>query len=125
MQIDYILLPKLKPEICRADLTADQVFVCCMPRPAVPVDQMHNMQHESDNDRLHPVRRKLPMPIHIWAGLYDQKRADFGDFLRRQKFRSASSRVWNTKDTLSHSYPTWRGILRHRRCQRVTVKNLK
>ena len=40
MEIEYISLRKLKREIRPADLTGDQVFLCCMPRPAVPVDQM-------------------------------------------------------------------------------------
>ena len=31
MEIEYISLPKLKREIQRADLTGDQVFLCCMP----------------------------------------------------------------------------------------------
>ena len=79
MEIDYISLPKLKREIRRADLTGDQVFLCCMPRPAVPLDQPHNMQDKSDNDGLDPVRHKLPIRIHKWAGLYDQERAEFGD----------------------------------------------
>ena len=60
MEIEYILLPKLKRKIRRADLTGDQVFLCCMPRPAVPVDQMYKMQASDDNDGLDPVRRKLP-----------------------------------------------------------------
>ena len=30
MQIQYISLPKLKQEICRADLTGHQVFLCCI-----------------------------------------------------------------------------------------------
>ena len=34
MEIEYISLPKLKREIRRSDLTGDQVFLCCMPRPA-------------------------------------------------------------------------------------------
>ena len=34
MAVEYISLGKL----CRADLTGDQVFLCCMPRPALPVD---------------------------------------------------------------------------------------
>ena len=55
MEIEYISLPKPKWEIRCADLTGDQVFLCCMPRPAVPVDQMYNMQDSSDNDRLEPV----------------------------------------------------------------------
>ena len=55
MEIEYISLPKLRREIRRADLTGDQVFVCCMPRPAVPVDQMYKMQENSDNDGLAPV----------------------------------------------------------------------
>ena len=39
IEIEYISLPKLRREICRADLTGDQVFLCCMPRPALPVDE--------------------------------------------------------------------------------------
>ena len=61
MEIDYISLPKLKREIRRADLTGDQVSLCCMPQPAVPVDQMYKMQANNDNDGLDPVRRKLPI----------------------------------------------------------------
>ena len=38
MEIVYISLPKLKREIRQSDLTGDQVFLCFMPRPAVPVD---------------------------------------------------------------------------------------
>ena len=52
MGIEYISLSKLKQGICRADLTGDQVFLCCIPRPAVPVDQMYKMQESSDNDGL-------------------------------------------------------------------------
>ena len=79
MAIEYISLRKLKREIRRADLTGDQVFLCCMPRPAVPVDQMYKMQESSDNDGLDRVRRKLPIRIHKWAGLYDREKAEFGD----------------------------------------------
>ena len=79
MEIEYIWLPKLKREICRADLGADQVLLCCMPRPAVPVDRMYKMQDISDNDGLDPARRRLPIRIHKWAGLYDREKADFGD----------------------------------------------
>ena len=79
MEIEYISWPKLKREIRRADLTGDQLFLCCMPRPAVPFDQMYNMQDSSDNDRLDPVRRKLPIRIHKWAGLYDRERAECRD----------------------------------------------
>ena len=61
MEIEYISLPKLKRGIRRADLTGDQVFLCCMPRPVVPVDQMYKMQERSDNDGLDPVLRKLPI----------------------------------------------------------------
>ena len=43
MEIEYISLPKLKREIRPADLTGDPVFLCCMPRPAVPVDQMYSI----------------------------------------------------------------------------------
>ena len=55
MEIEYISLLKLKPDIRRADLTGDQVCLCCMPRPAVPVDQMYNMQETSDNDGLDTI----------------------------------------------------------------------
>ena len=79
MEIEYISLPKLKREIRRADLTGDQVFVCCMPRPAVLVDQMYKMQASSDDDGLDPVRRKLPIPIHNRADLYDREKPEFGD----------------------------------------------
>ena len=79
MEMEHIWLPKLKQDICRADPTGDQVFLCCMPRPAVPVDQMYNMQENSDNDGPDDVRRKLPIRIHKWAGLYDRERAEFGD----------------------------------------------
>ena len=61
MEIEYISLPKFKREIRRADLTGDQLFLCCMPRPAVPIDQMYKMQASNDNDGLDPVRRKLPI----------------------------------------------------------------
>ena len=59
MEIEYISLPKLKREIRQTDLTGDQVFLCCMPGPAVPVDQMYKMQASDDNDGLDPVGRKL------------------------------------------------------------------
>ena len=54
MEIEYISLLKLKRKIRRADLTGDQVFLCCLPRPAVPVHQMYKMQDISDNDGLSP-----------------------------------------------------------------------
>ena len=79
MEIKYISLPKLKREIQRADLTVDQVFLCCMPGPAVPVDQMYKMQASSDDYGLDPVRCKLPIRIHKWADLYDREKAEFGD----------------------------------------------
>ena len=79
MRIEYILLPKLKREIRRADLTGDQVFLCCMRRPAVPVDQIYKMQASGDDDGLDPVRRKLPIRLHKWADLYDREKAEFGD----------------------------------------------
>ena len=60
MEIEYILLRTLKREIYRMDLTCDEVFLSCMPRPTVPVDQMHYMQDKGDNDGLDPARRKLP-----------------------------------------------------------------
>ena len=50
-KIECISLPKLRRELRRADLTGDQVFLCCMPRPAVPVHQMHNMQDKSGRRR--------------------------------------------------------------------------
>ena len=55
MEIEYISLPQLKREISRADLTGDQVFLCCMPRPAVPVDGMHSMQDKSEDAGLDQV----------------------------------------------------------------------
>ena len=61
METEYISLPKLKREIRPAALAGDQVFLCCMPRPAVLVDQMHNMQDKGDDDGLDPARRKLPI----------------------------------------------------------------
>ena len=65
MEIEYIPLPKLKREIRRSDLTGDQVFLCCMPRPAVPVDEMYIMQASDGNDDgLDPVGRKLPSRLH-------------------------------------------------------------
>ena len=79
MEIEYISLPKLKREIRRANLTGDQVFLCCMPRPAVPVDQMYKMQASDDNDGLDPVRRKLPIRLHKEADLYDREKAEYGD----------------------------------------------
>ena len=57
MEIEYISLPKLKQEIRGADLTGDQVFLCCMPGSAVPVDQMYRMQESSDKDGRTPERR--------------------------------------------------------------------
>ena len=60
MLIEYIWLPKIKREICRADLTGDEVFLCCMPRPEVPVDQMHSLQGTTHEDSgLYQVGRKL------------------------------------------------------------------
>ena len=79
IEIEYISLPKLKREIRRADLTGDQVFLCCMPRPAVPVDQMYKMQASNGNDGLDPIRRKLPIRLHKWADLYDREKAEYGD----------------------------------------------
>ena len=79
MEIEYISLLKVKGEIRRADLTGDQVFLCCRPRPAVPVDEMYNMQESSDDAGLDHVRRKLPIRIHKWANLYDREKADFGE----------------------------------------------
>ena len=69
MVIEYISLPKLKRQIRRADLTGDQVFLCCMPRPAVPIDQIYKTQASNDNDGLDPVRGELPIQLHSWADL--------------------------------------------------------
>ena len=88
MEMEYIALPKLKREIRRADVTGDQVFLCCMPRPAVPVDQMYKMQESSDDDGLDPVRRKLPIRIHKWGGLYDREKAESGDLPPHQPGRN-------------------------------------
>ena len=53
----------------------DLVFLCCMPRPAVPVDLMYKMQASDGNDDgLDPVRRKLPNRLHKWADLYDREK---------------------------------------------------
>ena len=79
MEIEYHSLPKLKREIRRADLTGDQVFLCCLPRPAVPVDQMDKMQASDDNDGPDPIRRKLLIRLHKWADLYDREKAEYGD----------------------------------------------
>ena len=74
METEYILFLKLKREIRVADLTGDQVFLCCMPQPAVQVNQMHNMQDKSDHDGLDPVRRNLPIQIHKLAAASTRKR---------------------------------------------------
>ena len=97
MEIEYISLPKLKREVRRSDLTGDRVFLCCMPRPAVPVDRMYKMQASDGNDdRLDPVRRKLPNRLHKWADLYNREKAEYGDLppyrLRRDHRKYASIR---------------------------------
>ena len=79
MEIEYILLPELAREIRRADLTGHQVFLCCMPRPALPVDQIYKIQASDDNDGLDPVRRKLPIRLHKSADLYDRQKAEYGE----------------------------------------------
>ena len=79
MEIEYISLPKLKRQICGADLTGQQIFLCCMPRPAVMVDEMYKMQASDDNDGLDPVRRKLPIRLNKWADLYDRGKVEYGD----------------------------------------------
>ena len=79
MEIEYISLQKLKGEIRRADLTGDKVFLWCMPRPAVPVDQLYKMQTSDDNDGLDLVRRGPPIGLHKWADLYDREKAEYGD----------------------------------------------
>ena len=79
MEVEYISLPKLKRQIRPADLTGDKMFLCCMPRRAVPFDQRYKMQASNDNDGLDPVRRKLPIRLHKWADLYDRAKAEYGD----------------------------------------------
>ena len=66
MQIEYILLPKLKLEIRRAYHTRNEVYLCCMPRPAVPAKHMHSMQHGKcyDISGHTEVREKIPTQIH-------------------------------------------------------------
>ena len=94
MEIEYISLPKLKREIRRSDLTGDQVFLCCMPRPAVPVDEMYKMQASDGNDDgLDPVRRKLPSRLHKWADLYDREKAEYGDLPPHQPGRDHRIRL--------------------------------
>ena len=93
MRIEYISLPKLKREIRRADLTGDQVFLCCMPRPAVPVNQMYKMQASNDNDGLDPVRCKLPIQLHKWADLYDREKAEYGDLPQHRPGRDHQIRL--------------------------------
>ena len=87
MEIKYISLPEPNLEIRRADLTGDKLFLCCMPRPEVLVDQMYKMQEGSDNDGPDPVRRKLLIRIHKWAGLYHGEKAEFGDLPPHQPGR--------------------------------------
>ena len=101
IEIEYISLPKLKPEIRRADLTGDQVFLCCMPRPAVPVDQMYKMQESSENDGLYPIGRKLPIRTHKSAGLYDREKAEFRDLRPHRPWRDHRIRL-DTEDN-----PPW------------------
>ena len=80
IEIKYIWLPKLKQEICQADLTGDQVFLCCIFPPAVPVDQMQSMQDKNNTDsELNQVPHKFPTQIHEWVRLYDRERAKFGE----------------------------------------------
>ena len=101
MEIEYISLRSLKREIRQADLTGDQVSLCCMPRPAVPVDQICKMQESSDNDGLDRVRRKLPIPIHKWAGVYDREKAEFRDLPPHRTGRDYGIRL-DTEDN-----PRW------------------
>ena len=78
--MEYISLRKVKREIPRAHPTSDPVFLCCMPRRAVLVYQMHSMQGKSDDDsRLDQFRVKLCTRIHKWATIYDRERAEFGE----------------------------------------------
>ena len=101
MEIEYISLQKLNPEIRRADPTWDQVFLCCMPRPAVPVDQMYKMQASNGNDGPDPVRRKLPIRLHKWADLYDREKAEYGDLPPYRPGRDHQMRL-NSEDN-----PPW------------------
>ena len=78
IKIQYISLPKLKQEIHRPDLTGDRMYPCCMPRPAVPVNDEHSMQSKKDDGNgLDQVRQRLPTQIHKWASLYDREQAEF------------------------------------------------
>ena len=100
MEIEYISLPKLKREIRRSDLTGDQVFLCCMPRPAVPVDEMYKMQASDGNDDgLDPVRRKLPSRLHKWADLYDREKAEYGDLPPHRPGRDHRIRLDSEENT--------------------------
>ena len=69
MQIEYISLQKLKREIRRADHTGDQVFLCCMPRPACwsikctrckPVMTMTGLTSFGANCRFHYTSGRAP-----------------------------------------------------------------
>ena len=104
MEIEYILLPELKREIRRAEITGDQMFLCCMPRPAVPVDQMYKMQESSDNDGSGSVRRKLPIRIQKLAGLYDREKAEFGDLPPHRPGRDHRIRL-DTEDNPAWVHP--------------------
>ena len=94
MEIEYISLPKLKREIRRADL-------CCMPQPAVPVDQRYKMLESRNNDGLDPVRRRLHIRIHKWADFYDREKAEFGDLPPHRPVRDDRIRL-DTEDN-----PPW------------------
>ena len=85
-------------------LTGDPVFLCCMSRPAVPVDQMCKMQASSDDDRLDPLRRKLSIRIHKRADLYNREKAEFGDLPRHQPGRDHHIRL-NLEDNPAWVHP--------------------
>ena len=63
VELKCIWVPKLKQEIPPADLIGDQLFLSCKPRLAVPVGQLHKVQHGTRADttsELEQVCRKLP-----------------------------------------------------------------
>ena len=96
-EFEYISLSKLKREIRRADLTGDEVFLCCMPRPALPVDQMQSMQGKNDDSSgIDQVRRKLPIA-------YTNGRRT--EFPGRHSLQPGTSRVRGTTSTSTWKRP--------------------
>ena len=104
MEIEYISLPNLKREIRRADFTGDQVFLCCIPRHALLVDQMHNMQDKSDDDGLDPIRRKLPIGIHKGGVSTIRNEQEFADLPPHRPERDHQIRL-DTEDNPAWVHP--------------------